>query len=64
VSTKNLIPLLQNRDYSSCVLPSCALIERAAERKHRHIVEVGLSLLAHVSMTLKFRDDYPKYYTS
>jgi len=25
-----------------------------AERKHRHIVEVGLSLLAHASMPLKF----------
>jgi histone deacetylase 1/2 len=28
----------------------------AAERKHRHIVEVGLSLLAHASMPLKFWD--------
>jgi histone deacetylase 1/2 len=27
------------------------------ERKHRHIVEVGLSLLAHASMPLKFWDD-------
>jgi histone deacetylase 1/2 len=26
----------------------------AAERKHRHIVEVGLTLLAHSSMPLKF----------
>jgi histone deacetylase 1/2 len=26
----------------------------SAERKHRHIVEVGLSLLAHASMPLKF----------
>lgn len=26
----------------------------AVERKHRHIVEVGLSLLAHTSMPLKF----------
>lgn len=26
----------------------------SAERKHRHIVEVGLALLAHVSMLLKF----------
>jgi hypothetical protein len=26
----------------------------AAERKHRHIVEVGLSLLSHASMALKF----------
>ena len=30
---------------------------RAAERKHRHIVEVGLSLLAHSSMPLKFWDE-------
>jgi histone deacetylase 1/2 len=29
----------------------------AAERKHRHIVEVGLSLLAHAHMPLKFRDE-------
>jgi hypothetical protein len=28
-----------------------------AERKHRHIVEVGLALLAYVSMPLKFWDD-------
>lgn len=26
----------------------------SAERKHHHIVEVGLSLLAHASMPLKF----------
>jgi len=26
----------------------------AAERKHHHIVEVGLSLLSHASMPLKF----------
>jgi histone deacetylase 1/2 len=29
----------------------------SAERKHRHIVEVGLSLLANVSMPLKFWDE-------
>lgn len=29
----------------------------SAERKHRHIVEVGLTLLAHVSMPLKFWDE-------
>jgi hypothetical protein len=29
----------------------------AVERKHRHIVEVGLSLLAHASMPLKFWDE-------
>lgn len=29
----------------------------SAEPKHRHIVEVGLSLLAHVSMPLKFWDE-------
>jgi histone deacetylase 1/2 len=28
-----------------------------AERKHRHIVEVGLTLLAHASMPLKFWDE-------
>jgi hypothetical protein len=30
---------------------------RPAERKHRHIVNVGLSLLAHASMPLKFWDE-------
>jgi histone deacetylase 1/2 len=30
---------------------------RAAERKHRHIVDVGLSLLANASMPLKFWDE-------
>jgi hypothetical protein len=29
----------------------------SAERKHRHIVETGLSLLAHASMPLKFWDE-------
>lgn len=29
----------------------------SAEHKHRHIVEVGLSLLAHASMPLKFWDE-------
>lgn len=29
----------------------------AAERKHRHIVEMGLSLLAHASIPLKFWDE-------
>jgi histone deacetylase 1/2 len=29
----------------------------SAERKHRHIVEIGLSLLAHASMPLKFWDE-------
>jgi histone deacetylase 1/2 len=29
----------------------------AAERKHRHIVEVGLTILAHASIPLKFWDE-------
>jgi hypothetical protein len=29
----------------------------SAERKHRHIVKVGLALLAHVSMSLKYWDE-------
>jgi hypothetical protein len=29
----------------------------SAEHKHRHIVEVGLSLLAHAAMALKFWDE-------
>jgi histone deacetylase 1/2 len=31
--------------------------QRSAERKHRHIVEVGLFLLAHAQMQLKFWDE-------
>jgi hypothetical protein len=30
---------------------------RAAERKHRHIVEMSLTLLAHASMPLKYWDE-------
>jgi hypothetical protein len=40
-------------------LLSCPHIHQqngSAERKHRHIVEVGLALLAHASMPLKFWD--------
>lgn len=29
----------------------------SAERKHRHIVEIGLTILAHASMPLKFWDE-------
>jgi histone deacetylase 1/2 len=29
----------------------------SAERKHRHIVHVGIALLAHASMSLKYWDD-------
>jgi histone deacetylase 1/2 len=29
----------------------------SAERKHRHIVEMGITLLAHASMPLKFWDE-------
>jgi hypothetical protein len=29
----------------------------SAERKHRHIIEFGLALLAHTSMLLKFYDE-------
>jgi hypothetical protein len=29
----------------------------SAERKHRHIIEMGLSLLAHASMSLKYWDE-------
>jgi hypothetical protein len=29
----------------------------SAERKHHHIIEVGLSLLAHTSMPLKYWDE-------
>lgn len=41
--------------YVSC--PHTHQQNGAAERKHRHIVEVGLSLLAHAGMPLKFWDE-------
>jgi histone deacetylase 1/2 len=33
------------------------VINKIAKRKHRHIVKVGLALLANASMPLKFWDD-------
>jgi histone deacetylase 1/2 len=36
---------------------SCPYHNGSAERKHHHIIEVGLSLLAHTSMPLKFWDE-------
>jgi len=41
--------------YVSC--PHAHQQNGSAERKHRHIVEVGLSLLSHASMPLKFWDE-------
>ena len=41
--------------YVSC--PHAHQQNGSAERKHRHIVEVGLSLLAHASMPLKYWDE-------
>ncbi|WVZ68483.1 hypothetical protein U9M48_017417 [Paspalum notatum var. saurae] len=41
--------------YVSC--PYAHQQNGSAEHKHRHIVEVGLSLLAHASMPLKFWDE-------
>lgn len=41
--------------YVSC--PHAHQQNGSAERKHRHIVEVGLALLAQVSMPLKFWDE-------
>lgn len=38
-------------------LPHAHQQNGSAERKHRHIVEVGLSLLAHASMPLKYWDE-------
>ena len=37
--------------------PHAHLQNSFAERKHRHIVEMGLSLLVHASMPLKFWDE-------
>lgn len=37
--------------------PHAHLQNGSAERKHRHIVEVGLTLLSHSSMPLKFWDE-------
>jgi hypothetical protein len=45
------------RHLSSCLLSSCPSIEWSAESKHRHIVEVGLSLVATTHMPLKFWDE-------
>jgi hypothetical protein len=33
------------------------LVEKSSQRKHRHMVEMGLSFLAHASMALKFWDE-------
>ncbi|WVZ49395.1 hypothetical protein U9M48_000761 [Paspalum notatum var. saurae] len=41
--------------YVSC--PHAHQQNGATERKHRHIIEVGLSLLAHAHMPLKFWDE-------
>jgi hypothetical protein len=38
-------------------MPSCSSKNGSAERKHRHIVEVGLALLANASMPFKFWDE-------
>jgi hypothetical protein len=55
---QKLTPFFQRMGISHHV--SCPHIHQQnglAERKHRHIVEVGLSLLAHVGMPLKFWDE-------
>jgi hypothetical protein len=38
-------------------MPSCSSKNGSAERKHHHIVEVGLALLANASMPFKFWDE-------
>ena len=38
-------------------MSSCSSTKWATEQKHRHIVEVGLALLAHASIPLKYWED-------
>src|SRR3954463_8199439 len=54
---KNSIPIsgIGITHHVSC--PHAHQQNGSAERKHRHIVEVGLSLLAHASMPLKYWDE-------
>ena len=40
-----------------CLAPMRISKNSSTKRKHCHIVEVGLSLLAHASMPLKFWDE-------
>lgn len=49
--------LCKSWDISSCILPHAHQQNGAAERKHRDIVEVGFSLLAHAHMPLKYWDE-------
>jgi histone deacetylase 1/2 len=58
VSIKNFHPFFNEIGISHHV--SCPYAHQqngSAKRKHRHIVEVGLALLAHASMQLKFWDE-------
>ena len=51
----SFFPSIGVAHYVSC--PHAHQQNGSAERKHRHIVEVCLSLLAHASMPLKYRDE-------
>jgi histone deacetylase 1/2 len=64
-SIKNSIPFFQKVVISRHVsCPHAHQQNGSAERKHRHIVEVGLSLLAYASMPLKFWDEaFPRRFT-
>jgi hypothetical protein len=55
---KNLVPS-SNKSVSLIMCLAHMLINKngSAGRKHRHIVEVGLSLLTHTSMPLKYWDE-------
>jgi histone deacetylase 1/2 len=57
VNTKNSTPSLKKGITHHVSCPDAHQQNGAAERKHRHIVEVGLALLAHASMPLKFWDE-------
>lgn len=53
-----MVPLNQNiNTLSRLVLLHAYQQNGSAEPKHRHIVEIGLALLAHASMPLKFWDE-------
>jgi hypothetical protein len=44
-------------NYKKKIGPHAHQQNGSAERKHRHVVEVGLSLLYHASMPMKFWDE-------
>lgn len=54
---RGLIPSSKKKNCSSCSCTHAHQQNGAAERKHHHILEVGLALLDSASMPLKFWND-------